>query len=249
MDRQKLQKYLENFLNISNIQDYCPNGLQIEGKRKINSIMTGVTANLKIIEKAVEHKIDALIVHHGLFWKNESSVIVNLKYKRIKKIIENKINLFAYHIPLDIHPVLGNNIQLAKLLNLKFISTFNTGTPLNYGILCTNNCSRNELINLISAKLKRIPLVVEANNKLAKKIAICTGAGQNFIEYAASAGADIYISGEISEKTTHLARELDITYISAGHHATERYGVKSLGNHLKNMFNVSHQFIEIDNPA
>ncbi|MDA0910403.1 MAG: Nif3-like dinuclear metal center hexameric protein [Proteobacteria bacterium] len=249
MDQKELKAYLNQLLNVDMITDYCPNGLQVEGMKNIHTIVTGVSASLELIEAAILKKADAILVHHGYFWKGENQTITGIKYQRIKALIKHDINLFAYHLPLDVHPTLGNNAQLAQLLDLNVNAEFDTGTTPSYGIICNHQTTLADLTKLITAKLKRTPLIVGNMKQEIQKIAICTGGAQDFIEHAYHAGADIYISGEISERTTLIARELGITYIAAGHHATERYGIQALGEHLAQRFDLTHHFIDIDNPV
>ena len=245
-----LEVYLHKLLSIGAIRtDYCINGLQIEGKKSVNNIVTGVTASLDLIKTAITKRADAILVHHGYFWQGEDQVITGIKYERIKLLIKHDINLFAYHLPLDVHPEFGNNVQLANLLDLKVTESFDTGTTPSYGVICQKKITLNKLISTITDRLKRKPLVVGKVPLKIHKIAICTGSAQGLIEYAYKAGADVYISGEISERTTLLARELGITYISAGHHATERYGIQALGHHVAQNFRLIHDFIDIDNPV
>jgi len=243
-----LEKKINDFLNIDLFSDYAPNGLQIEGRENIQKIVTGVTASQELIDKAVELKADALLVHHGYFWKGDSSTITGIKYKRISKLIKNDINLLAYHLPLDANDKLGNNIMLAAKLRLKPIRKFAD----NIALLCENK-SKLTTMNLICANIKtqlnRRPTFIKASCNTIKKIAICTGSGQDFIEEAYKQGADLFISGEISEKTTHLAKELNISYISAGHHATECDGIKALGEYLADKYKLEHTFVNIYNPA
>ena len=248
--RTALENYLNEFLKKRYLNDYCPNGLQVEGKLKINNIITGVSANLALLKEAIKEKADAIIVHHGYFWKGEAYEITGIKYRRIATLIKHNINLFAYHLPLDIHPQLGNNVMLAKNLECKIIGEFDTNTQPSYGILCQSSpISLTALKQNIERKLRRKSLAVGPNKKVIQKVAICTGGAQDFIEAAFCAGADVYISGEISERTTHIAHELGISYIAAGHHATERYGIKALGEHLDSKFKLTHRFIDVDNPV
>ena len=251
MTRDTLEKYLNTLLEIKTIKDYCPNGLQVEGKKEIKTIVTGVTACQKLLDAAIESQADAILVHHGYFWKGEAYPIIGIKKRRIFSLIKHDINLFAYHLPLDIHPLYGNNVQLAQRLNIKNLCAFDTGTDPSYGITgeLDHPLSLNAFTKEIAATLNRDPLVIQANKNPIKKVAICTGGAQDFVENAALAGADLYISGEISERTTHFALEENINYISAGHHATERYGIQALGNHLSDKFDINHKFIDIHNPA
>lgn len=247
----ELQHYLDNYLDSQSIQDYCPNGLQVQGRNDIKKIVSGVTACQALIDAAVKAKADAILVHHGYFWKGESQQITGMKYQRIHSLIQNDMSLFAYHLPLDIHTTVGNNIQLAKVLDFKVVEQIDVNdTP---GLLCSGELvtevALEDLLNHIENKLQRKPLAIKANDIPIQTIAWCTGGAQDFIFDAATLGVDAYISGEISERTTHVARELGIHYIAAGHHATERYGIQALGEHLKETFNIEHEFIDIDNPV
>ena len=220
--------------------DYCPNGLQVEGTPSIKKIITGVTASLELINKAIEMSADAIIVHHGYFWKNEDSVITGMKKDRIKSLLENDINLYAYHLPLDTHPVLGNNAQLATALgitkNVKPLCLSNSSISPN-GIVYEGELEDplgfDTFAAFLEEKLKHKPLGIVGNNKQVKKLSWCTGAGQGFITKAFEAGVDTFLSGEISEQTVHQARELGVNYFSCGHHATERYGIKALAGYLQ----------------
>ncbi len=252
MNRHQLEQYLEQLLKPAQIKDYAPNGLQIQGCENITKIITGVTASQALIDRAFDEKAQAIIVHHGYFWKNESYVIRGMKHKRIKALLEHDINLFAYHLPLDIHPTLGNNAQLAKLLNIEVTGPLELGNPISVAIqgAFSNVCSGEELAQLINTKLKRACLhIAPPSNKTIKKVAWCTGGGQDYIELAAEQGIDAFISGEVSEKTTHIAHEMDIHFFAAGHHATERYGVKALGEYIAKAHDVEVMFVDIDNPV
>lgn len=252
MKRIELENYLNTLLKPELIKDFCPNGLQIQGNDTINRIVTGVTATQALIDQAISQNADALLVHHGFFWKNESSVISGMKYHRIKALLDHNINLFAYHLPLDIHSELGNNAQLAKLLDIKVIGPLEIGNPLSVAIHgeFEQAISGEKLADKISNRLKRQCLHITPNsNKAIRTVAWCTGGGQGYIELAAAQGFDAFISGEASEQTTHVAKEMDIHFFAAGHHATERYGAKALGEHLAKEFNIDVQFIDIDNPV
>jgi len=251
MLRHELEQVLNSLLKPEMIKDFCPNGLQIEGAKQVNKIITGVTATQELIEQAILKKADAILVHHGFFWKNESYVIKGMKYQRIKALIENNINLFAYHLPLDIHAELGNNAQLAKLLGIDVKGPLELGNPLSVAIHgeFTQAITGEELSTRISEKLSRPCLhIAPDSNKKIKRIAWCTGGGQGYIELAAEQGFDAFISGEASEQTTHVAKEMDIHFFAAGHHATERYGVKALGEYLNKTHGLDVEFIDIDNP-
>ena len=252
MKLNDFEKYLNELLKPNQIKDYAPNGLQIQGNEKITKIVTGVTASQALIDLAIAEKADALLVHHGYFWKNESYVIRGMKHRRIKALIENNINLFAYHLPLDIHPTLGNNAQLATLLNIDVTGPLELGNALSIAMQgqLTERTSGCDFALLINKKLNRKCLhIAPPSNKKIKTIAWCTGGGQDYIELAAEQGIDAFISGEISEKTTHIAKEMDIHFFAAGHHATERYGVKALGEHIAKEQDLNVVFIDVDNPV
>ena len=248
MNIDELNNYLTLLLQPQLFNDYCPNGLQVEGKREIHKIVTGVTASYALLEAALQANTDAVLVHHGYFWRGEAMPITGIKKRRIQFLLQHDINLFAYHLPLDMHPELGNNVMLAKQLGLNV-----TGWTGEKNMLLLAELSLpqplKQLVNLIETRLKRVPQVIGDLNKSIQKIALCTGAAQGYIEQAAAANVDVYISGEISEQTVHMARESGMSYISAGHHATERYGIQALGEHLAQKFGLEHKFIDIDNPV
>lgn len=252
MNNLALEKYLSELLKADQIKDYCPNGLQVQGKKNIQHVVTGVTACQALIDQAIEKKADALLVHHGFFWKNESPTITGMKYKRIKALLDHDINLLAYHLPLDVHPMLGNNAQLAKLLTIEITGLVEEQNPFSVvmkGKLQTPMAG-NSFSQLISQQLKRDCLHIPAySNKEIKTIAWCTGGGQGYIELAAQQGIDAFITGEASEQTTHVANEMDIHFFAAGHHATERYGAKALGEHIAKQFSLNVEFIDIHNPV
>jgi len=252
MNRNDLEQYLDDLFTPERIKDYAPNGLQIQGKDEITTIVTGVTASQALINSAIEKKADAIIVHHGYFWKNEPYVIRGMKHKRIKALMDNDISLFAYHLPLDIHPIIGNNAQLAKLLNIEVTGPLELGNQLSVAIQgkFQEFISGTVLAQKISESLNRECLhIAPPSNKAIKSIAWCTGGGQDYIELAAEQGIDAFISGEVSEKTTHIAHEMDIHFFAAGHHATERYGIKALGEYLTKEQNIDVVFVDIDNPV
>ncbi len=252
MNNLQLEKILNELLSPQLVKDYAPNGLQVEGKEEVKRIVTGVTASQALINKAVELNADALLVHHGYFWKGEPEPIRGMKGNRIRTLIKNDINLFGYHLPLDIHPELGNNAELARLLEIDVEGGLE-GHPQSvamFGRLKTP-LSGAEFSNKINQVLNREPLHIapEANDKMIETVGWCTGGGQDFIELAVANGLDAFISGEISERTTYSAREMDIHYFAAGHHATERYGVKALGEWLAKEHGFDVEFIDIDNPV
>jgi len=246
MLRTELQRYLNDYLKVADFKDYAPNGLQVEGCEQINTIVTGVTACQALIDEAIKLNADAILVHHGYFWKSEPEVITGFKQKRIKSLLLNDMNLFGYHLPLDAHEELGNNALLGKLWNLQDI------TPLpglvKLGQLATA-MPINEFSSLVSKSLNREVLHLPGGPDLVKTIAWCSGGAQGYINKAIDWHADVYISGEVSEQTTHLAKECGIHYLAAGHHATERLGIKALGQHLAEKFDLECHFVDITNPV
>jgi dinuclear metal center YbgI/SA1388 family protein len=248
MEREALDNYLADFLQVHDFRDYCPNGLQVEGRGEIARIVTGVTASAALIEAAIADGADALIVHHGYFWRGEDARITGMRRRRLGLLIENNINLFAYHLPLDVHPEVGNNATLARQLGLEVTKRFGEQDIAALGTLAEGNTVAS-FTRTISEKLGRAPLVIGDAARPLQRIAWCTGGAQGMFEQAIALGVDAYLSGEISEQTVHLARESGVAYIAAGHHATERYGVQALGAHLAQRFGVEHRFIEIENPV
>ncbi|MDU0114721.1 Nif3-like dinuclear metal center hexameric protein [Psychrosphaera aquimarina] len=251
MKTKQLTQYLNTLLNSDNINDYCPNGLQVEGKPEIGKIITGVTASERLIDAAIEHQADAILVHHGYFWKGESQVITGLKKNRLAKLLKHDINLLAYHLPIDVHSDLGNNAVLANLLGITNVVPVESVKPkgvLMQGKLSTP-MSIDQFGQLVNSKLQREPLINAVNNELVSTIAWCTGGGQGYIDVAAELGVDVFLTGEASEQTIHSSREFGIHFVAAGHHATERYGVKSVGEHLANEFGLDVQFVDIHNPV
>ncbi|MEF1284595.1 Nif3-like dinuclear metal center hexameric protein [Vibrio sp. M250220] len=252
MNNLKLEKILNEKLSPQLIKDYAPNGLQIEGKETIEKVVTGVTASQALIDKAIELNADAIIVHHGYFWKGEPEPIRGMKGKRIRSLIKNDINLLGYHLPLDIHPELGNNSELARLLDIE-VEGGMEGHEQSVAMFGRVNppMSGGEFAHKIDKVLNRQPLHIapEDDSKLIETIGWCTGGGQDYIELAVRLGLDAFISGEISERTTYTAREMGVHYFAAGHHATERYGIKALGEWLAQEHGLDVTFIDIDNPV
>jgi dinuclear metal center YbgI/SA1388 family protein len=248
MDRIELELYLNNVLEASRFKDYCPNGLQVEGRRKVEKIATGVTASLAFLEAALEWGADALLVHHGYFWRNEAPQITGRKYQRLKLLLANDINLFAYHLPLDDHPVYGNNAQLGAKFGLIGDARFGDN-----GIGWLSTLPMPITLAHFSAQVEhtlgRVPLVLGDPDQELRRVAWCTGGAQGYFDAAIDAGADVYLTGEISEQTTHAAVESGVAFVAAGHHATERFGVQALGSHLSEAFDLEHLFIDIHNPV
>ena len=232
VNREELKNYCNTYLDIDKFKDYCPNGLQIEGSLNITKIVSGVSANLELIERAIEEKADAIFVHHGVFWDNESKTISGAKRAKIALLLKHNINLFGFHLPLDDHDEVGNNVELGRRLGIKNME------PVAGGLLWQGELNTNisDFSKLIEEKLDRAPQVFGKQSGKIKKISWCTGAAQGFIEDAINLNVDLYLSGEVSEKTPAVAKENNITFISAGHHATERYGVQALCKHLCSQF-------------
>ncbi len=251
VNRDELVSYINQVLNVDGVADYCPNGLQVEGKRQIAKLVTGVTASQLFLESAIDAGADAVLVHHGYFWRGESPVLRGMKLRRIKTLLDSNVSLLAYHLPIDIHPELGNNAQLARLLDVSITERLEVGGVSGlffHGTLAAPESATN-FVELISAALGRSALAVGPMERSIQRVGLCSGGAQQYVSKAAELGLDAFISGEISEQTTHEARENGLVYIAAGHHATERYGVQAVGEHLVNQFDLLHEFIDIDNPA
>ena len=249
IERNELISHLAATLDINRFRDYCPNGLQVEGREQIQSIVTGVTASLALLEAAQSTGADAIFVHHGYFWRGEDPRVVGPMQKRLKILLQQDINLFAYHLPLDAHPELGNNAQFGKRLGLLATGRFG---QQDLGWLGEPNGTCNTVADLaqnLERILGRAPLMIGDPMQKIKAIAWCTGAAQNSFADAIAAGASVYLSGEISEQTVHLARESGIAYLACGHHASERYGIAALGEYLAHQFGLTHKFIDIPNPV
>lgn len=248
MQLEQLREFCDEYLKVNEFDDYCPNGLQVEANAKVENIVCGVTASQALIEAAIDHGADTLIVHHGYFWKGESQAITGYKGRRISSLIRNNINLLAFHLPLDVHPEVGNNVQLARILDWEISDSFGEQGLVFEGGLSVEQ-SLAELTQHVETALNTRALAIDAGDHAIKRIAWCTGAAQGFIEAAAERGVDAFVSGEVSEPTFHLAREMGIHYIAAGHHATERYGVQALAKVIAERFGVKQQFIDIPNPV
>ncbi len=248
MERAILENYLADFLQVNDFRDYCPNGLQVEGRGEINRIVTGVTASAALIEAAVADGADALIVHHGYFWRGEDARITGMRRRRLGLLFQHNLNLFAYHLPLDAHSEVGNNATLARQLGLEITTRFGDQNVATLGTVASGSTVAS-FARTITEKLGRPPMVIGDAARPLRRIAWCTGGAQGMFEQAIALNVDAYLSGEISEQTVHLARESGVAYIAAGHHATERYGVQALGEHLAQRFGVQHRFIEIENPV
>jgi len=251
VELKQLVDYCDTLLQAAAFQDYCPNGLQVEGGAQVRRIVSGVTASQALIEAAAQRQADLLLVHHGFFWKGEDACVTGMKRRRLGALLGSDMSLLAYHLPLDAHPELGNNAQLARRLELVEQGRFGAGggpelacfgaLPAPLGV--------QALAERIHRALGREAQCIEAGPHPIRSLGWCSGAAQSYLEEAARRGLDAFISGEISEPTVHIAREYGIHYFAAGHHATERYGVRALGEHLARQFAIEHTFVDIDNPV
>jgi dinuclear metal center YbgI/SA1388 family protein len=243
--------YLAAYLEIAAFDDYCPNGLQVEGRAEMRRLVTGVTANQALLDAAAARDADAVLVHHGYFWSGEDARIRGMKRRRIQTLLDHGISLLAYHLPLDAHPQVGNNAQLAQRLGLEPEGRFGPGPGQGIGWYGRLQAPMKavELGARIERELERSPLHIAGGPETIRRVAWCTGAAQGFIDAAAALGVDAYISGEASEQTVHSAREQGLHFFAAGHHASERYGVQALGVHLAEHFALEHIYVEIENPV
>ncbi len=248
MKRDELVRYLDQLLENSRFRDYCPNGLQVEGRAEIRRILAGVSASQALLDRAVASGADAVLVHHGYFWKGEEARIVGIRRQRLATLLKNELNLIAFHLPLDAHPQLGNNAQLAERMGWQATGRFGAQE-----IACYGNNGRLEtaaqLANRLTSLLGRAPLLVGPQERSVGRLGWCSGGAQAYFEEAIALGLDAYVCGEISEQNVHLAREAGVAYLACGHHATERYGVEALAAHLAAQFGLECEFADIDNPV
>jgi len=253
VSRDELTTNLDTLLEAARFADYGPNGLQVEGRLRVHRLITGVTASLALIEAAIAQQADAILVHHGLFWRGQDGRVTGWMKQRLAALLRHDINLLAYHLPLDAHPTLGNNAQLGARLGLVTEGNFGDKLLGCLGRLQDDNApalAPAELARRIEQALHRTPVWVSApDQRPIRRIAWCTGGAQGYFEAAIAAGADAFLTGEISEPQAHYARECGVAYFACGHHATERYGVQAVGEHLARQFGLEHRFIDIDNPA
>lgn len=251
LERHRLVRWLDQLLQSSRIRDYCPNGLQVEGRERIAHIVTGVTASQALIDEAIALGADTLLVHHGYFWKGENERITGIKRERLKALLKHDINLIAYHLPLDLHPDVGNNARLAEILGIEVTGPLipdDIWNPGNIGRL-REPMPAAEFALWIGESLDRTPLHIGEGEDVIETVAWCTGAAQSYLQHAIDAGVDAFITGEINEPAVHLARETGTHFFAAGHHATERYGVQALGQAIEDEFGIKVTFIDIDNPV
>ncbi|MGE8591653.1 MAG: Nif3-like dinuclear metal center hexameric protein [Alcaligenes sp.] len=250
-----LANWLDTTLDAARFKDYCPNGLQVEGKPVIRKLVTGVTASLALVDAAIARQADAILVHHGWFWKNENPCIRGARKTRIERVLQHQLNLLGYHLPLDAHPEFGNNAQLGRRLGIEPLRD-EQGRPRTCGpdgLVWLGELAEPATLETfrltVCSNLQREPLVVGDLQRNIRRIAWCTGGAQGFIDAAIEAGADLYITGEASEQTFHSAQENGIAFMAAGHHATERYGAKALGEEIARRFGIEVEFVDLDNPV
>ncbi len=246
--RDDMLQAFNTLLQPERFKDYGPNGLQVEGKSEIHKLVSGVTASRALIEAAIAAKADAIFVHHGLFWRGYDGRITGWMKQRIELLIKNDISLFAYHLPLDAHPELGNNAQLGQQLGWQGDGRFGE-QDLGWLANVPETTPAQIAAQIQQALGRSVTLVTTEKPRQIRRMAWCTGGAQGFFEAAIAAGADAFLTGEISEPQAHLARETGVSFIAAGHHATERYGAPAAAAHIAQQLGVAHEFIEIDNPA
>lgn len=248
MQLKALCAHLDELLEPARFKDYCPNGLQVEGRTELNRVLCGVTACQELLEYAVQGRFDAIFVHHGYFWRGEDGRVTGIRKRRLATLLANDISLLAYHLPLDAHPKLGNNAQLGKLAGWIGEALFGE-QGLGWIGRPQVEQSASRLADELEACLNRRPMLIGNPDRMVRRIAWCTGGAQSYFDDAIAAGADLFVSGEVSEQTVHLARESGVPYIAAGHHATERYGARAIANHLGEHLGLDAQFVDIDNPV
>lgn len=248
-DLNELEACLQAILNPGAFRDYGPNGLQVEGRRPVRRLVSGVTASRAFIDAAIEAGADALLVHHGLFWRGQDGRLTGWLGARVKRLMQADVSLFAYHLPLDAHPEFGNNAQFGRRLGLVADARFGEQDLGFIGPAATPFADAAALAGVAGTALGRTPVCVPGDGRPLARIAWCTGGAQGYFEAAIAAGADAFVTGEISEPQAHLARETGVAFLACGHHATERYGAPALGEVVARQLGLQHRFIEVDNPA
>lgn len=242
----RLVEYCNVLLEAESCQDYCPNGLQVEGRGEVRRLASGVTANQALIDASLAWGADAILVHHGFFWKGEPAVITGLRRRRLRALLCADVSLLAYHLPLDAHPVHGNNAQLAARLGLKIERSGPAGPWCGR---LPGPMPAPEFAALLERALGQRPLHIDAGHAPILRLAWCSGAAQDYLDQAVAAGVDAYLTGEISERHVHIARESGVHFFAAGHHATERFGVQALGEHLAQRFGIEHRYLDVASPV
>ena len=246
--RAEIESHLAALLAVDRFKDYGPNGLQVEGRPEVKHLVSGVTASLALIETAVAAGADAILVHHGLFWRGQDGRVTGWMRQRLAPLLAHGINLYAYHLPLDAHAELGNNAQLGQRLGLTADARFGE-QDLGFIGSAAGMADAVALAATVERTLGRAPLLLPGDGRPLRRIAWCSGGAQSYFEAAIAAGADAYLTGEISEPQAHIARETGVAFLACGHHATERYGVQAVGQHLVQALGLTHRFIDIPNPA
>jgi dinuclear metal center YbgI/SA1388 family protein len=244
--RKEVETYLATLLAVERFEDYGPNGLQVEGRAEVTRLVSGVTASRALIDAAIDAGADAILVHHGLFWRGQDGRLTGWLAERVKRLMAHGINLFAYHLPLDAHAEFGNNTQLGLQLGLVADARFG---KQDLGFAGPAALALDALAQRVQAALGRAPLVLPGDGRALRRIGWCTGGAQGYFESAIAAGVDAFITGEVSEPQAHLARETGVAFLACGHHATERFGAPAVAAHVAERFGIEHRFIEIDNPA
>jgi dinuclear metal center YbgI/SA1388 family protein len=244
--RKDIETSLQTLLRPDDFKDYGPNGLQVQGGAEVRRIASGVTASLAFIDQAIAAGADTLLVHHGLFWRGQDGRLTGWLGERVRRLMVAGVNLFAYHLPLDAHAEFGNNAQLGRRLGLVADGRFGEQA---LGFIGPADASLAALVESAHKQLGRAPVVVPGDGRTLRRVAWCTGGAQGYFEAAVEAGADAFVTGEISEPQAHLARETGVAFIACGHHATERFGAPALGAHLAALWGLEHLFIDVDNPA
>jgi len=249
ISRNDLTTYLNSYLRIGEFNDICPNGLQVEGSSQINIIVTGVSASVELFNRAIEKNADAVITHHGIIWNFERPLYKGGYKKRVKLLIDKNISLYGFHLPLDAHEEVGNNAVIAKLLGLKNIEAFGEHNGQKIGFRGEiNGVKSAELFNFVKSEINTDSIIFPHGPDIINKVGIISGAAQKEVKQAVLQDLDLYITGEVSEHTLHYVKEEDIHFIAAGHHATERFGIKALGNHISKKFDVDVEYVEVPNP-
>ncbi len=247
----ELVAWCDTLLGVADYQDYSPNGLQVEGRPEVHTVVSGVSASRALLERAVERNADLVLVHHGWFWRGEDLRVVGMKRRRLALLLAHDISLLAYHLPLDGHAEVGNNARLGELFGINIEGRFGPGP--NGGIACFGSLpaplSAAEFAGRVGQALGREAVLVPGGERPVRRVGWCSGGADGYLEQAAALGLDAYVSGELGEPTVHAAQELGVHYVAAGHHATERYGVQALGAHLAGRFGIRHEYIEVPSPA
>ena len=244
----ELRDYIGSLLEISRFRDYSPNGVQVEGKAQVLRIASGVTASQRLLDAATDWGADAILVHHGYFWRSEDAALTGIKKRRIAHLLRHDVSLLAYHLPLDAHAEFGNNAQFGKRLDFVEQGRFGEQDTACHGELAQPQMLA-QLAAHIEGVLQRAPQVIGEGSRTIRRIAWCTGGAQGYFEAAVALGVDAFLTGEISEQNVHMAQETGVAFIAAGHHATERYGVRALGEHIAARFGVEHRFFDMDSPV